>query len=204
MKKSFDIVFDNVLENNSQKELEEVFKKLDIKTVYVLKEINSKEDLKEDFLIFKSNKINFKKAYFLKNPSLYQYYKEKELVFVESGSLKNNFYISNNKKIKFLTNPLSEKLSFDEQNANSCYENKIKVVFNMNLLRDTSFKNNYLKQFNIIVNFLKIHKVDMVFATFSKNLDDLISNNVLKSLLLNFNLDENILNRFLSEDILYN
>lgn len=203
MKKTYDLVFDSLLEKYSQKELEDVFEKLKIKNVYVLKEITSKEDLKEEFIIYKSSKINFKKAYFLKTPSLLQFYKEKEPLFVESKSLENNFYISNNKKIKFLADPLSEKLCFDEQNANSCFENKIKVVFNINLLRGVSFRNNYLKQFNMIINFLKIHKVDMVFATFSRDLDDLISNDVLKGLLLNFNLDENILDRFLSQDVLH-
>lgn len=200
MKKSFDFVLDDLIENSSLKDLEKLFSSLKIKNVFVLREINKKEDLSFDFQVPKSSKINFYKAYLLKDPQLFHLYNKKEIVLVNSGSLKNNSVISNHKKIFFLKDPFSKKLCFDEQNARSCYQNKKKVVFNVNLLRDADV--NYLKQFNFIIFLLKLHRVDMVFSSFAKTKEELVDYKILSSFLKNFNLEESIINRFLSKDIL--
>ena len=200
MKKSFDFVLDDLIENSSLKDLEKLFLSLKIKNVFVLREINKKEDLSFDFQVPKSSKINFYKGYLLKDPQLFHLYNKEEIVLVNSGSLKNNSFISNHKKIFFLKDPFSKKLCFDEQNARSCYQNKKKVVFNINLLRDADI--NYLKQFNFIIFLLKLHRVDMVFSSFAKTKEELIDYKILFSFLKNFNLEESIINRFLSKDIL--
>jgi len=188
---------DDLIENNSIEDLENIFSNLKIKTLYVFREIKKKEDFNQDFILPKS-KLSLKKAYLLKDPSLFHFYKGKEMIVVESGSLKNNTLISTNKKISFLKNPFSEKLSFDEQNARSCFQNKINVVFEINLLRGIK-KNAYLKQFIFILNLLKIHSVDMVFVSFAKNIDDLVDPLVLFSFLKNFNLQEDTIYRMMSK-----
>ncbi len=201
--KYFDFVMDDLIENTSIKELEHIFINLNIKTVYVLRELKKKEDYSIKFILPKtsSNKIILKKAYLLKDPSLFHLYKEKEILFVESKSLKNNTFISTHKKIKFLKDPLSEKLSFDEQNARSCFQNKIKVVFDINLFRSNNNK-SFLKQAIFIIPLLKKHKVDMIFSSFAKTKEDLVDFNIFSSFLKNFYLEEEIINRFLSKEIL--
>ncbi len=201
-KNSFDIVMDDLIENNSLADLESIFSKLNIKTVYVLREVSKKEDFKAPFEIHKSHQVTFKKAYLLKDLSLLHFYKGDDLLLVESGSLKNNTLISTNKNVDFLKDPLSDKLSFDEQNARSCSQNKIKVVFDINKLRGKD-KNQAIKQSSFIINLLKIHSVDMFFVTFAKTKEDLVSiKPILSNLLKNFNLEEATINRFLSKDIL--
>lgn len=198
---TYDVVLEDLIENTSLEELEYIFKNLNVKNVFIAREIKNKEDFKNPFLLPKSKIISFKKVYLLKEPSLLHNYKEQEIVFVESLSLKNNSLISNNKKIGFLKDPISEKLSFDEQNARSCFENKIKVVFNINRFRNQE-KNSSIKQATTIINLLKIHSVDMVFASFAKNKEDLVSIDlVLFNFLKNLNLEESTIKRFLSVNI---
>jgi hypothetical protein len=202
--KYFDFVTDDLIENNSIEVLEYIFLKLNINLVYVLKEIKKKEDFNDGFLLPKtSSKIVFKKAYLLKDPALFHLYKEKEIVLVESKSLKNNTYISTNKKMNFLKDPISDKLCFDEQNARSCKQNNTKVFFDINLFRSKTLKHQYLKQAIFIIMLLKRHNVDMVFSSFAKTIDDLVDVKlILFNFLKNFNLEESTINRFLSKDIL--
>ncbi|MDD4049912.1 MAG: hypothetical protein PHX47_02780 [Candidatus ainarchaeum sp.] len=204
MKNTFDFVMDDLIEKYSIEDLEETFTKLNIKNIYVFREISKKEDLEKDFILPKSKILKLKKAYLLKEPSLAHFYKKKELFLVISQSLKNNTVISTSKNIPFLYNPLSDKLIFDEQNARSCFQHKVKVIFNYNLLRDKPLQNKYLKQNLFIVNLLKIHLVDFIFASFAKTKEDLVSRDVLFSLLKNFDLEESFILKILSKGMVDN
>ncbi len=201
--KYFDFVSEDLIKNHSFDFLEDVFLKLNISFVYVLKEIKKKEDLIDEITLPQNtSKLTFRKAYLLKDPGLFHFCKDKEMVLVESKSLKNNTYISTNKKIHFLKDPLSDKLCFDEQNARSCKQSNTKVVFDINLFRSKNHY-QYLKQAVFIIMLLKRHNVDMFFCSFAKKEEDLIDvKSVLVNFLKNFNLDESTINRFLSADIL--
>lgn len=191
---------DDLIENNSIKDLEKIFLYLKLKTIYVLREIKKKEDFNLEFILPKTTtNVILKKGYLIKDPSIFHLYKNKEIVLVESKSLQNNTYISTHKKIKFLKDPISDKLSFDEQNARSCSQNKLTVFFNVNLFKSSV---NSLKQANFIISLLKLHKVDMFFATFAKTKEELIDSKVLFSFLKNFDLEETTINRFLSKEVL--
>jgi hypothetical protein len=206
MKKSFDFVMDDLIENYPIDVITDIFNSFKINVVYVLREIKSKKDFNDEFIVPSSPSKNviYKRAFLLKDPTIYHLYKGNDLILVESKSLKNNTYISTNKKINFLKDPISDKLSFDEQNARSCLHNKIKVVFNFNLLRCNHFRNQSIKQTLFITNILKEHKVDMIFASFAKTTTDLVPRDILFCMLKNYIFEESLINRVLDKDILKN
>lgn len=204
MKDSYDFVMEDLIENTTIKEIEDIFTKLKIKNIFVFREIKKKEDLDKEFNLPVLKQINLKKAYLLKDPSLVHFYKKKELCLVKSESLKNNTIISTSKNISFLYNPLCEKLCFDEQNARSCYKNNVKVVFNFDILRNNILQNKYLKQTLFIINLLMIHKVDFIFVSFAKEKESLASHVVLFNLLKSFNLEESFILKILSKGVIDN
>lgn len=197
------MVLEDLFKNHSFEELEAIFISLNIKVVYVLKPVSKKEDFSKDFISFPSSKISFKNGFLLKDVSLFHFYRGNLFVFCEAGSLKNNFLISNHKHMKFLKDPLSSKLSFDAQNASLCSRNKVKVVFDVNKFRD-KHKISNLKQASFIISVLKKNYVDMIFASFACNTEDLVSPGlVLFNFLKTFSLEDSIVQRFLDEKIFF-
>ncbi len=202
MKKHFDIVSEDLFVNNKVSELNKLFTELDINTVFIVRTIKCREDLIKNFNLPKlKSKVVYKKAYLFKEISLINNFKENELVLLEGGDAKRNTEVVNNKKTRILFNPIYDKLSFDEQNARVSKQNNIKITFNINQFRDRS-KLKVIKQTIFIINILKQHKVDMLFCSMAKEVNQLIDPLVLESFLLGFDLHDTTIKRFLNKDIL--
>jgi len=203
MQKYFDFVSEKLFEQNSLEDLESIFKSINLKTIYITRLINNKKDFQKSFEIPKSkNKsIIFKKAYLFSNVELYKNLKSKtkEVSLILGQTIKSNSAAVNVKNI-ILFDVISDKLAFDEANTRLASKNKVKILFNFNLWRNKN-QSKAIKQSLFIIPLLKNHLVDMLFCSMAEKTDDLLDFIILKGFLQNFDLNENLINRFLTEDI---
>ena len=203
MQKYFDFVSEKLFEQNSLEDLESIFKSINLKTIYITRLINNKKDFQKSFEIPKSkNKsIIFKKAYLFSNVELYKNLKSKtkEVSLILGQTIKSNSAAVNVKNI-ILFDVISDKLAFDEANTRLASKNKVKILFNFNLWRNKN-QSKAIKQSLFIIPLLKNHLVDMLFCSMAEKTDDLLDFRILKGFLQNFDLNENLINRFLTEDI---
>jgi len=199
--KSFDIVFEDLFKNKDFENIEKIFLDLGYIDVFVIKVIENTKELNSIFTLPISKKLNFHKLYMFKNLKDLSKYNCLEKSIAYGGSVKQNNLVVNNNKLNIILNPISKTLSFDEQTANLCKLNNKVVAFDHNLLRDRYFVNN-LKQIQFIINLLLLKKVDFIFCSFAKDINDLVDIKILKALLLNLNLEESLINRLVSKSII--
>jgi len=197
----FDIIYEELLENNSFKKIEDTFLSLGYKHVFVVREINTQESLTSQFLLPKSKKLKFHKLFLFSDLKLLNKYKSLEKIIYVGGNLKENTLAINNLKVNILLNPISEKLSFDEQSANMIKQQNKIVAFKTSLYTDRFVLRN-LKQTQFIIDLLKIKQADFIFSSFARNYEELVDINILKSFLINFNLEEQFIDRLLDRKIL--
>lgn len=190
--KYFDIVYYDLFEKNKSKDLEEIFTKLSLKKIYVLKNISSKNDLKEVKLPeFKNIKLEL--IYKTDNLNLLREIKSNVIFSPKDFSSKLTKCLIN-KNINYLYSPLSSTLCFDEQCANLCKQNNIKILFNYNYLRN-KFANKNIKQIKFIIPLIKNKLIDFYFFSFAKEICDLSSKEIIFNFLKEFDMDENFLNK---------
>ena len=203
MQKYFDFVSEKLFEQNSLEDLESIFKSINLKTIYITRLINNKKDFQKSFEIPKSKdkSIIFKKAYLFSTVELYKNLKSKtkEVSLILGQTTKSNSSAVNLKNI-ILFDVISDKLAFDEANARLASKNNVKILFNFNLWRNKN-QSKAIKQSLFIIPLLKNHLVDMLFCSMAEKTDDLLDFIILKGFLQNFDLNENLINRFLTEDI---
>lgn len=203
MQKYFDFVSEKLFEQNSLEDLESIFKSINLKTIYITRLINNKKDFQKSFEIPKSKdkSIIFKKAYLFSTVELYKNLKSKtkEVSLILGQTIKSNSSAVNLKNI-ILFDVISDKLAFDEANARLASKNNVKILFNFNLWRNKN-QSKAIKQSLFIIPLLKNHLVDMLFCSMAEKTDDLLDFIILKGFLQNFDLNENLINRFLTEDI---
>ena len=203
MQKYFDFVSEKLFEQNSLEDLESIFKSINLKTIYITRLINNKKDFQKSFEIPKSKdkSIIFKKAYLFSTVELYKNLKSKtkEVSLILGQTIKSNSAAVNVKNI-ILFDVISDKLAFDEANTRLASKNKVKILFNFNLWRNKN-QSKAIKQSLFIIPLLKNHLVDMLFCSMAEKTDDLLDFIILKGFLQNFDLNENLINRFLTEDI---
>jgi len=200
--KYIDFVFEEILEKEDLDNLESTFLNLGFKKIYFVREIKNKLDLEQDFIVpsTKSKYITYEKAYLFYDISLLPKFRnqEKSIILGYGGNLKNNTDIlSKERGISILLNPLSDKLAFDTASSNLCKENKIKVGFDLNYIRNKPL--NSIKQLNFIISLLIKERIDLVIGSFARRKEELIDPQIALSFLLNFGIEEQTLERFLGE-----
>jgi RNase P/RNase MRP subunit p30 len=198
MKKYFDIVSEKLIDNYNFNKLEDLFIEMGYSTVYITRKINNKNDLQLDFHLPKTKKIKLEKAYMFKDVDLFNKYSGDDLVLCKGGDAKQNKLLVSNKKTQFLFDPISSSLSFDEQNSRVCNQKNISIIFDINKVRG-NYTLSALKQMMFLTRLLKIHMINMHFVSYAKKPEDLIHIKILESLLLNFDLSEDTIGRFLCQ-----
>jgi len=201
--KYIDFVFEDILKTEDTNNLESIFLELGFKQVYFVREIKTKKDLEAEFILppTTSKYITYKKAYLFYDISLLPKFKnkDKEMILGYGGNLKNNSNIlSKERGISILLNPLSEKLAFDTASCSLCKENKIKVGFDLNYIRNKPTSS--IKQLLFILPLLIKEKIDLVIGSFARKKEDLVDPLITKSFLLNFGIEEQTSRRFLEEE----
>jgi hypothetical protein len=176
---------------------EEFLKKLNIQKIYVIKDINKKEDI--DF-VFPNSKTT-KCAFLFKDLNLYSNLKNRlpknTLIIGQGGSLIANTNIISNKSEIHLLNPISSETSIDEGLARIAKQNKKIVFFDINQLRNN--QNKAIKQTLFILELLKKRNVEFRFVSMAKVPEDLLDPVVLKTFLRNFALDTSLIKRILED-----
>lgn len=198
--KYFDIVDETLFEqtkDNSQ--LNDILNQLNIKNIYIIQKIKNKQDIGKQIEIPKLKNINCEIIYLFED--LEQIGKIKNHIKMAHGKTPDELLkIVNNKNIDFIYNPIGKQLIFDEGCAKLAKINGKKIVFNINELLDNPYTS--IKQWNFIIKLLKKNKIDMIFVSGAKNINELIDMKIVSYFLLNFKLEENIINRFLNKTIL--
>ena len=197
----FDIVYEELLENNDFKKIEDTFIDLGYKHIFVVREVDSLESLITSFSLPESRRLKFHKLFLFSDLKLLNKYRSLEKVISVGGNLKENTLAINNSKVNILLNPVSEKLSFDEQNANIIKKQNKIVAFKTSLYTGKSAIRN-LKQTQFIIGLLKIKQADFIFSSFARNCEELVDVNILKSFLINFNLEQQFIDSLLDIKIL--
>jgi hypothetical protein len=198
MNKYFDIIDYNLLSNSNTKNLENIFSELNISTVYVCKYISSSQDT-DNFNIPSSNLINFKKMFLVKDISLLNKLKNKNVTVVcKADNISQLSKFLNNKSCKYVVDPIFDKLGFDEGSCNICLENSLKIIFNLNLFRTKSYKS--IKQGLLIFKILQKHKIDFCFASFANKTNEIIDPNISKCFLENLNVNSSLLNKIFKDN----
>lgn len=178
---------------------QEILTELNIETIYVVKEIKTKEDV--DFVFPKSK--NLKPAFLFTDLSLYNTLKNKllkdSLILGRGGSLSANTNILTTKSSIHLFDPISFETSFDEGLSRLSKQNQKIIFFNINDIYQNTHK--AIKQMQFIIPILKKHKIEMRFITFAKNPEELIDPIILQEFLKNFNLEKPLIKRILQEKI---
>ncbi|HRT02393.1 MAG TPA: hypothetical protein P5513_00385 [Candidatus Diapherotrites archaeon] len=196
----FDFIDETIIEQtNDNSQLNDMLNQLNIKNVYIIKKIKNKKDLEKQIDIPKLKNINCKPIYLFED--LEQINKIKNNIIMAQGNTPNDILkLVNNKNIDFIYNPIGKQLIFDEGCAKLAKINGKKIVFSINELLENPYV--AIKQWNFIIKLLKKNKVDMIFISDAKNTNELIDMKIVSYFLLNFKLDENIINRFLNKTII--
>jgi hypothetical protein len=202
MQKYFDFVSEKLFDKSDLNVLMKMFLSLKLKTIYVTRIIKNKSDFQNDFNLPIMKSIIFKKAYLFETTELYKKYNLKKdvLCLIQGKSVKQNASVVNLKN-QILFDMFSEKLSFDEENAKQAGINKVKILFNVNDWRN-KFQSRIIKQSLFIIPLLKNNLVDMIFCSMAQNIDELVDFSILRCFLKNFDLNEELITRFLNESIL--
>ena len=204
MQKYFDFVSEKLFEQNTLEDLEKIFISINLKTIYITRLIKDKKDFKKPFEIPKSkNKfLTFRKAYLFSNTELYKNLKSKakETSLILGQTIKNNFSVVSVKNT-IIFDIISDRLAFDEANVKLASKNKVKILFNFNNWKNRN-QLKAIKQSLFIIPLLKNNLVDMLFCSMAEKTDELLDFRILKNFIKNFGLEENLVNRFLDENIL--
>ncbi len=198
MKKYVDAVCEELFKNKEQAKIEEIFKNLDINVVYVVREINKIDDYKKEFILPASKDITYLKAYLLKDINLNL--KTKDVVFGYGGDVTSISKVISSKSIKYLYNPFSTKLAFDEGNANVAKQLSKKIMININNYRqDAHTKARIVKQSFYVYNMCVKKKVDFFVCSYAKKVDEIVDPEIKISFLKMFDVPETLSKRLLKE-----
>lgn len=199
--KYYDIVDVELFNNYDLNELKNIFNKLNINKIFITKLIKTKEDInnfKKLNLSTKSSNLVFEKIFLLEDLRFISFLK-KENIFVCPKDINELNRSLKNKNIIGVYNPIFDKLCFDEGACNLCKINNIKIIVNLNSFKYNTYKT--IKQYTFIFNILQMHKIDIMFGSFAKEIKELIDPKISRSFLKNFNFEEDILNKFYDEKI---
>lgn len=200
MNKFIDVVSEKLFENNSLLEIEDVFKSFSIDTVYVVREVTKKEDFNK-FNLPSSKEITYKKIFLLKNIND-AVSKTKEIVIGHGGDVSNISKVLLSKQIKHLFNPFSEKLVFDEGSANIAKQNSKKIIININDYRNNlALRSKIIKQTPFVLEMCMKKKVDFVYCSYAKRIEDVVDPVIIINFLKTFNVPETLSKRILTEEI---
>jgi hypothetical protein len=176
---------------------EEILKKLNIEKIYVVKEINKREDL--DFVFPKAK--NTKPAFLFKDLNLYSNLKNKitknALILGQGSSLSANTNIISSKSEIHLLNPISSETAFDEGLARIAKQNKKIIFFDIREIRYN--QNKAIKQTLFILELLKKRNVEFRFVSMAKVPEDLVDPIVLKNFLRNLGIERAMIKRILED-----
>lgn len=200
MTKYIDVVSEKLFENNKSEDVEEVFKLLSINKVYVVKEINKKEDLEKPFVLPTSKEVVYKKAFLVNNLNLN--ISKKELVVGNGGDVTNISKVLLSKNLNHLFNPFSEKLVFDEGSVNLAKEKHKKIIININYYKkEKATSSKIIKQTPFILKTCMKKQVDFVFCSYAKNIKELVDPAITINFLKIFKVPETLSKRLLQEDL---
>jgi len=191
--KYFDVVSSELF---SYPNVEKILEELNIKEIYVVKTIKTKEDLD---CIFPKAK-NYKGAFLFTDLNLYHVTKEKPknaLFLGQGGGLSANAAILSTKSDIHLYNPISSETSIDEGLARIAKQNKKIIFFDIREIRNN--QNKCIKQIQFILKLLKKHKVEFRFVSMAKIPEELVDPQVLERFLQNFALEKTLIKRIISE-----
>lgn len=192
--KYFDIVSSEFFNYPSA---EDILKKLNIQKIYVIKEINKREDL--DFVFPKSKAI--KPAFLFKDTNLYSNLKnnipKNALILGQGSSLSANTNILSSKSEIHLFNPISSETSIDEGLARVAKQNKKIIFFDIRELRNN--QNKAIKQTLFILELLKKRNVEFRFVSMAKVPEDLVDPTVLMGFLRNLGIERTMIKRILED-----
>lgn len=176
---------------------EEILKKLNIEKIYVVKEINKREDL--DFVFPKAK--NTTPAFLFKDLNLYSNLKNKitknALILGQGSSLSANTNIISSKSEIHLLNPISSETAFDEGLARIAKQNKKIIFFDIREIRYN--QNKAIKQTLFILELLKKRNVEFRFVSMAKVPEDLVDPIVLKNFLRNLGIERAMIKRILED-----
>jgi len=200
-----DFVFEEIIDKDTIENITNIFISLKITTVYFMREIKQKSDCSLEFIVPKStDEIIFKKAYLIYDlsllPNLLQKINDsnKPLILCYGGDIKQNAsLLEKNRGVDILLNPISNKLAFDTASSNLAKANNITIGFDLNLFREKPYLS--IKQARFIIFLLLKDKVEMKFLSCARKIDELIDLEITKSLLFNFKLEKETINRLLTD-----
>lgn len=177
--------------------IQEVLAQLDIDTVYVLKNVKTKEDV--DFPL--PNGKQFKRVLLFNDLSLHSTCKsiipKDTLILGQGGDLQSNTNILSNKSSIHLFDPIGQETCIDESQCRIAKQNKKIVFFNLDQIRNNQYK--AIKQMSFIISLLKKHNVEIRFVTLARKQEDLVDPIILQNFLKNFNLEKPLTKRILQE-----
>lgn len=192
--KYFDIVSSEFFNYPSA---EDILKKLNIQKIYVIKEINKREDL--DFVFPKAKGIM--PAFLFKDIILYSNLKNKipknALILGQGSGLSANTNIISCKSEIHLLNPISSETSIDEGLARVAKQNKKIIFFDIRELRNN--QNKAIKQTLFILELLKKRNVEFRFVSMAKVPEDLVDPTVLMGFLRNLGIERTMIKRILED-----
>ncbi len=180
---------------NISKNLEQ----LGIYTIYVIKEVKTKEDV--DYPLPSGKQ--FRKALLFTDLNLLNTCKSiisKNTVILGQG--KDILAISNILSTKIpihLFDPIVQETSIDEGLARIAKQNNKLFFFNINQIRNN--QNKSIKQMQFSIPILEKHKIEFKFISYAKTADELLDPVIIQEFLKNFNLEKPLIKRTLTENI---
>ncbi len=193
-----DVVSEELFKNNNFLEIEDAFLSCSITIVYVVREVNNKEDVK-DFELPKSEKINYKKAYLLKDLNVNV---AQDVVFGYGGDVNNISKVLESKKIKYLFNPFSENLAFDEASANLAKQNNKRIIINLDDYRKQKSKAiKTIKQSFFVYEVCMDKRVDFLFCSYARKIEEVVDPLITINFLKEFKVPETLSKRVLKEKL---
>jgi hypothetical protein len=196
-----DVVSEKLFENNTLEDIENILTRLNIQKIYVLREINNKEDFKNKFNIPKLNNITCEKIFLVKDLNINISTISEKTIF-ECKTIDDINKALKSKKTKYLSNIFSEKLIFDEGSANLAKQNTKKIIINLNDYREKTNKTSkIIKQSEFIFSICLKKKIDIVFCSFSKNIEELIDPIITINFLKIFDVPETLSQKLLKENL---
>jgi len=176
---------------------EEILKKLNIQKIYIVKEINKKEDMG---FVFPKVKNTFP-AFLFNDLNLYSNLKSKipknALILGQGSTLSSNTNIISSKSEIHLFNPISSETAIDEGLAKLAKQNNKIIFFDIRELRHN--QNKAIKQTLFILELLKKRNVEFRFVSLAKVPEELVDPIILKSFLRNLSLERAMIKRVLED-----
>lgn len=185
----FDVIdFDFFKEKNSL----DIFNFLNIDTLYICKEIKTKEDFL--FSLPEIKGVVLKKAYLLTDLKYIKHIDNNALFLFKGGTIKNNSLVLSSKQNIHLFNPVGEELCFDEGFCEIAKQNNKLIFFDINEIKRNQYK--AIKQLSFIIPLLLSKNIEMRFVSFAKTKDMLFDFKILECFLKNFNIPSQTSKRF--------